>query len=261
MGKQTIGIPRMIYGTQCLAAGAAVGAIFADGQITALRVAFAAVAVFAAVASVILAVRMVKDQARTEKKIELLVEDAGVPYTLEQGLSAQIIKVATSMGLRSQETRRFERLNCYFFESASASRLLLALRDQDLRALFLSDRDEATKSIVNWLRNGPPAAHVDEVAREVVFRAVGEGTVDAEDNVEPTHITSKKGSNGSVDYRFEFPKSGRPAFDISVNTSVWERKPFFVASAMAQLFDKVSVSVPALQQTRSVPPIPPPHTA
>src|SRR4051812_15791183 len=83
-----------IYVAQVLTGLAAIGAIFADGNVTRLRIYLAALAGISAVASLLVAARAASDARRMQAYVETLLRSVGVPHFIIENLSAVIVRVA-----------------------------------------------------------------------------------------------------------------------------------------------------------------------
>jgi hypothetical protein len=232
------------YSSQVLAGCSAAGAIFADGQVTGLRIGLATVAALASVTALLVTMKSAREQKLLERKIDLLTEGGVLPYSLEQDVNGQVDAVAKDLGLKPERLERFESINCFFYRNSAGEQGLLALRQGDLRKLWLEPRHGASRMIRQWLEQGFDPDDMSDIAREVVFAAVSSATVDPRSNAyDPMRIQAKSGEHGAVRYNFSFPQSGRPAYSISFNVSDWERGPFAACMTLGRLFNRVRSEV------------------
>jgi len=167
-----------IYIAQLLTGGAAIGAIFADGKITELRVYLATLAGLSAMASLLVAVRATSDSQRMQQYVETLLRSMELPYFIIENLSAVIGRIAGKHQWHLIGQENFEHETVYSFNLANstvAGRLLMA--EQEFKNIWLFDDNQRAQKIEQRLFGQTSADGWDEsesglleaVVREALF--------------------------------------------------------------------------------------------
>lgn len=233
------------YISQVLAGCSATGAVFADGEVTSLRIILASVAALASIAALLVTLKTSRDQEALERKLHLLVETEKLPYTLETDVNDLVSKVASQSGFESMSVERLNDFNFYRFTRGTEA-AALCLRHEDLRRLWMEPPKLSERLIRDWLESGPAPTDLQEIARLVVFAGVAAATVDENtDLIDPMRITSASKPDGTMAYTFEFPSSGRRAYEMSMNVNDWDRTTFGIGRTLADLYDRVRREVGA----------------
>jgi hypothetical protein len=137
-----------IYVAQVFTGLAAIGAIFADGSVTRLRVYLAALAGLSAVASLLVAARATSDSRRMQEYVETLLRSMELPYFIIENLSAVITRIAGEHNWHFVKQENFQLETVYSFNLAQSSvegRLLVT--EAEFKSIWLLDDKKRIQEI------------------------------------------------------------------------------------------------------------------
>jgi hypothetical protein len=173
-----------LYAAQILTGLTAVGAIFADGQVTRLRLYLAAIAGLSMVTSLFVAARTEGESLRARRHLETLLRSMELPSFIIERLSEIVKTVANKHGWRwiRQENFRGETVYC-FQEVGGPAEGRLVVSDDEFKRLWILEEDERMRNIHERLFGASKRDVQDEVAQdnkyldEVIRQAVSEEVV------------------------------------------------------------------------------------
>lgn len=173
-----------VYAGQILTGLAGVGGIFADGQITRLRLLLAAIATLSLLTSLLVAARAESEGERVRKHLETLLRSMEVPYFIIAAVSEVVKTAAGKLGWAWTKQENFKNATHYDFRGEAGQKGLLVVSEQEFRDLWILEEDKRLHAIKKRLfgatdedLKGPASQEQDdellgEVIREVVSTEV-----------------------------------------------------------------------------------------
>ena len=144
-----------IYVAQLLTSLAAIGAIFADGQLTHLRLYLAAIAGLAMVASFVVAAHAEAESRRTRRNLETLLRSMEPLSFIIERLSMIIRATANSRGWRWDKQENLEQETVYsFHEARSAASGRLVMSEDEFKQVWVLEEDERVQYLERRLFGG-----------------------------------------------------------------------------------------------------------
>jgi hypothetical protein len=141
------GWTKSVYAAQLLTGAAAVGGIFADGQVTNLRL-FVALIVIGSIAVSVAGVSQAEaDAERTRSYLETLLRSMALPYSIVRQLTDRIAAVAKDLRWTITRQENWSDRTVYDFEQADGDKGRLVVADAEFKEWLLLDRRTQTDTI------------------------------------------------------------------------------------------------------------------
>ena len=207
-----------VYIAQVLAGLAAIGAIFADGQVTRLRLYLATIAALAMVASLFVTAHAEAESQRTRQYLETLVLSMELRYPVIEEMSAIIKRIAEKHDWRWDKQENFEKETVYSFQKMGGpAKGRLVVSDSEFKSLLILEKDEQVRKIEERLFGAPNRNLKEAVARDDEYLSEGIRQAVFEDAEGPLWIGLQNQPDGTwvFSLRENQGDAGRPFLQIT----------------------------------------------